>query len=104
MNTPRTVKKIIAGMLLSGGVAVAGFGLAAGTAQADPGCTKHYACWCPGQALPGPAIIGDWDMTACHNWHFASQDTPPGPGGKVEQGQMPPPPNCPPFPIAFMCP
>jgi len=45
VNTTRTLRKIIAGALLSGGVAVAGFGLAAGTAQADS------ADW-------GPASIG----------------------------------------------
>ncbi len=37
MNTTHNLKRIIAGALLSGGVAVAGLGLASGTAQAfDP--------------------------------------------------------------------
>jgi hypothetical protein len=37
MNTPHNLKRIIAGALLSGGVAVAGLGLASGTAHAfDP--------------------------------------------------------------------
>ena len=36
MNTAYILRRMIAGALLSGGVAVAGFGLAAGTAQADP--------------------------------------------------------------------
>jgi hypothetical protein len=36
MNTPRALKRIIAGTLLSGGVAVAGLARAAGTAQANP--------------------------------------------------------------------
>jgi hypothetical protein len=50
MNTRRNLKRIIAGGLLSGGVAVAGFGLGAGTAQADSGQ------WCPGQPLPDSSI------------------------------------------------
>ena len=37
MNTTHNVKRIIAGALLSGGVAIAGLGLASGTAHAfDP--------------------------------------------------------------------
>ncbi|MDT7764231.1 MAG: hypothetical protein QOC63_3651 [Mycobacterium sp.] len=36
MNTTHYLKRIIAGALLSGGVAVAALGLAAGTAQARP--------------------------------------------------------------------
>jgi hypothetical protein len=40
------IKRVFAGALLSGGVAVAGLGLAAGTAQADDAQT-----WCPGQSL-----------------------------------------------------
>ena len=38
MYATHTLTRIIAGMLLSGGVAVAGFGLWAGVAQADPTC------------------------------------------------------------------
>ena len=37
MNATNNLKRIIAGTLLSGGVAVAGLGLAAGAAQAQPG-------------------------------------------------------------------
>jgi hypothetical protein len=48
MNTTQPLKKIIVGALLSGGVALAGLGMTAGTAQAAP--TK-----------PGPTIdISDW--------------------------------------------
>jgi len=36
MNTSHNFKKMIVGALLSGGVALAGFGLTAGTAQAAP--------------------------------------------------------------------
>jgi hypothetical protein len=42
-----TLKRIIAGTLLSGGVAVAGLGLAAGAAQAQPG-PAPLGRWCPG--------------------------------------------------------
>ncbi len=38
MNCTHTLKRTIAGVLLSGGLAVAGFGLAVGTAQAQRSC------------------------------------------------------------------
>ena len=37
INTPHTLTRIIAGALLSGAPAVAAFGLAVGTVQAEPG-------------------------------------------------------------------
>jgi hypothetical protein len=49
MNTDCTLKRIMAGALLSG-VAVAGLGLAAGTAQALPGPAPRYM-WCPGTLI-----------------------------------------------------
>jgi hypothetical protein len=62
MNTDCTMSRIIAGALLTGGIAVAGLGLAAGAAQANPpGCSQYSACWCPGQRMPaGGNVIGDW--------------------------------------------
>ena len=56
MNIPHSLTLIIAGALISGGVAVAGFGLIAGAAQADPDhCSTRTGCykgpgmrWCPG--------------------------------------------------------
>ena len=36
MSTPYSLKRIIGGALLSGGLTIAGLGLAAGTAQAHP--------------------------------------------------------------------
>jgi hypothetical protein len=53
MNTPHNLMRIIAGALLSGGVAVAGLGPAADTAQAQPGPAplSHFT-WCPGQPDP----------------------------------------------------
>jgi hypothetical protein len=57
MNATHNLKRIIAGMLLSGGVAVTGLGLAAGTAQAT--CNGVGICsivWCPGQHLPASDV------------------------------------------------
>jgi hypothetical protein len=67
MNATHNLKRIIGGTLLSGGVAVAGMVLAAGTAQAQPGFIPQYP-WCPGQhwqyLTPPPP---GFDMTVCHN-------------------------------------
>jgi hypothetical protein len=80
MLTTRTVKKIIAGALLSGGVAaVTALGLGAGTAQAfnyPVGVCNdaHHVCsyqWCPGMPLPftgGANNPPSWDMVVCHNF------------------------------------
>jgi hypothetical protein len=74
VNTPRTLKWIIAGTLLSGGVAVASSGLASGTARADPyvpgSCNGLGMCsriWCPGSPLPAPKVV--WSMNACHHYY-----------------------------------
>ncbi|WP_139329586.1 hypothetical protein [Mycobacterium sp. IS-2888] len=48
MISARTLKRLIAGTLLSTGVAMAGFGLAAGAAQAQPGLAPQVY-WCPNQ-------------------------------------------------------
>jgi hypothetical protein len=48
MNTNHPLKKVIVGALLSGGVALAGLGMTAGTAQAaphKPGPTIDYPDW-----------------------------------------------------------
>lgn len=71
-------KRVIAGALLSGGIAVAGLGLGAGTAQAIAGPFT----WCPGQSMVWPAgpdmTFGVnppitehhvWDMSVCHTWY-----------------------------------
>jgi hypothetical protein len=39
MHTNRILNRIIAGAMLTGGVAIAGLGLASGSAQAEPGLT-----------------------------------------------------------------
>jgi hypothetical protein len=71
-------KRVIAGALLSGGIAVAGLGLGSGTAQATAGPFT----WCPGQSMDPPAgpnlsfgvkpKLTDryvWDMGVCHTWY-----------------------------------
>jgi hypothetical protein len=108
MNTPRTLTRIIAGALLSGGVAVTGLGLAAGTARADAGndhCSTRSGCykgpgmrWCPGDyVFPDLAAVG-WDMSVCHVYHSACTSATlqscPDPNAIVEG---PPPPPAPPI-------
>jgi hypothetical protein len=70
MDTTQTLKKIIAGALLSGCVSVTVSGLAAGPAQADPGdpFSPQPHSWCPGQGLPFWGI--QWDMSVCHTWYM----------------------------------
>jgi hypothetical protein len=85
MSTTHSLKRIIAGALLSGGVAVAGLGLAAGTAQAERGFAplSHDPFpeaigprqWCPGQELPqvgtdDPQAQVHWDMNVCHTYYI----------------------------------
>jgi hypothetical protein len=68
MNTTHNLKKMIVGALLSGGVALAGFGLTAGTAgaaPADPGVTIEHSdfagpvveCNQCGRELPGDGSV-----------------------------------------------
>jgi hypothetical protein len=56
MNTTNACKRIIAGALLSGSVAVAGIAFTAGSAQAN---TRGPYQWCPGQHLPEIDVV--WD-------------------------------------------
>jgi hypothetical protein len=110
MNT--TIKRIIVGALLSGGVAAAGLGLGEGTAAAQ---NPPVGTWCPGQ--PTPAGPMGWDPNVCHTfWYvpfgkgnvplfdlkgnpmdsYVWADSPPPP-----MGPPPPPPprpaHCPPW-------
>ena len=52
MNTVRTLNRIIAAALLSGAVAVAGIGLAAGTAGAYPQVAHNLAVGVQGKPYP----------------------------------------------------
>ncbi|CQD02225.1 hypothetical protein BN1232_00041 [Mycobacterium lentiflavum] len=67
--------RIIAGAVVSGGVAAAGLGLAVFATADGP----HY--WCPGDAMPAsPGLT--WDMTVCHQYHQLS-------GGQIAEGPAP---------------
>ena len=52
INTTRSLKRIIAGALLSGGIAAAGLGLASGAAQAN-----NWIHWCPGDDPIGGVAV-----------------------------------------------
>jgi hypothetical protein len=74
MDTTRTLR-IIAGAILSGAIAVAGLGVAAGTGHADPGYNGPGTRWCPGDYIwPGLRATG-WDLNVCHVYH---EQCPPG--------------------------
>jgi hypothetical protein len=86
IKTPHYPKRIIAGPLLSGCVAVAGLGLAAGTAQAN---TRGPYQWCPGQRLPETDVV--WDMNVCHTWYWVDYGFQANRGHFVYEGNTPPP-------------
>ena len=105
INTPRSLKRIIAGALLSGGVAVAGgMALSAGIAEAVPPGGPNT--WCPGDP---PVPTGNirvnpvvWDNNICHEYWYVYHgqgnvaqniwDGPNPPGPPPGQGFVPPPP------------
>jgi hypothetical protein len=98
MYNTRTVKKIIAGALLAGSVAVAGLGLGAGAAQADLPDGPHT--WCPGQNRNppnGPGAGTMWDWGVCHTFWFVGygQGNVPasyGAASSIWEGDNPPAP------------
>jgi hypothetical protein len=82
MKISRTFKRVIAGVLLTGGIAVGGVPHA-GIAQAHK---PHN--WCPGDPMtypvgPGPAY--SWDMNICHTWFWVRN----GKGNVPFKGQLP---------------
>jgi hypothetical protein len=92
---------ILAGVLIAGGVALAGAGPSAGTAHADDDhCSSRTGCyhgpgmrWCPGDYVwPGLRATG-WDLNVCHVYH---EQCPPGYYGgcpdNIVEGPPPPPP------------
>lgn len=115
-----TPKRIIAGALLSGGVAVAGLVQGAGTAQAYPGpapldawpgCPNDHPegpChWCPGdpQVQTGNLRVNPvvWDWNVCHTYWYV----PFGQGNVAQnifEGDSPPPLPPPPPPGLNFCP
>jgi hypothetical protein len=109
-----TLKRTVGRALLSGSIAVAGLGLAVGSAQADPDPNYGPHQWCPGQSMEwptGPWNQVIWDMGRCHTWYvvgYGKGNVPERTGSPsdIYEGPNPPPNNairhCP--PIAFMCP
>jgi hypothetical protein len=92
MNISPTLKKIVAGGLLCGGLGIAGLGTGAGIAQANGG---PYT-WCPGQSMDdpsGPNRFGnqyDWDMSVCHTWYRLDSGFQANVGSFVYEGDRPP--------------
>jgi hypothetical protein len=84
LTAPRTLKNIVAGTLLSGGVAVAGVGLTAGSAHAENWCPPNAmvgpVCYGPNQWCPGDSLFQltqnhvanpiNWDMRVCHTYYY----------------------------------
>ena len=95
--------------LLFGGLGLAGFGLAAGAAQAEPGFAPQYHGpvfaggpyqWCPGQDkggfggafnTPGPP---NWDWGVCHTYYVV-QDGQGNVSPSIWEGDNPPAPRTP---------
>jgi hypothetical protein len=89
-------RTLIAG-LATAALVSSGFGLAAGTAQADNAGPYQ---WCPGQDMvfspqtgsTGPGRDKIWDMNVCHTWYFVdygkgnvpSKCPPPSPMFRTE--------------------
>ena len=86
MNAAHYVKRIIAGTVLSGSLAVAAVGLAGGTAEAN---TRGPYQWCPGQHLPATDVV--WDMNVCHTWYWVDYGFQANRGQFVYEGPTPPP-------------
>ena len=90
------MKRIFVGLaasaLVSGGLGVAGLGLAS-TAQACNGawgpCGYGPNHWCPGDSLymdqGGPYQGVEWDMNVCHTWYRVAEGA-----GQCSQGRTTP--------------
>ena len=84
MHITPTLKKVITCALLTGGVAVGGLGVSAGTAAAHPGPAPipmdnpdwgPAKRWCPGESLPATGNhvtdpFRGWDMSVCHTYYY----------------------------------
>jgi hypothetical protein len=99
----RGVAALATTLLVSGGLgllgwALAGLGLAAGTAHAEPGVALSHDPfplvrgpyqWCPGQPLPEGDVV--WDMGVCHTWYWVAYGFQANRGQFVYEGDTPPP-------------
>jgi hypothetical protein len=69
MNTNKSApkqsltKRVAAALLMGGGIAIAGFGLASGTAQADPGPQDH-------QSHSSSYESHSWYSESDHQWYW----------------------------------
>jgi len=103
------VKKMIAGALLSVGLA-AGAGPIAGTAEASPGawpgCPNDHPTgpchWCPGDPVvqTGNLVTNPvrWDPNICHTYWYVPMEQGNVAHGIFEGDAPPPPPPPPPSP------
>jgi hypothetical protein len=82
MNTHH-LKEIAVGAIVSGGLALAGLGLTAGAAHADP----YWFHWCPGQEHPsGTADRNvDWDWNVCHAYYYQSDGNGNHPADLIDE-------------------
>jgi hypothetical protein len=123
MDISHDLKSLTTRALVSGAIAVASLGLAAGSAQADPQSRGPFQ-WCPGQPLPGQHSVAFhdptrnitipptditvvWDNSVCHTYWVTPSgrgNVPMSDGGNVDRnfwdGPDPPPywePVCAPF-------
>jgi hypothetical protein len=67
MKTIHRRKRIVAGALLSSGLALAGLGL---SAEANATGPVGPFTWCPGQPLPKPDV--NWGMGGCHTYYYVN--------------------------------
>src|ERR1700761_3376601 len=65
MNTTHRRTRIVAGALVSSGLAAAAIGLAAHANATGPVGPLN---WCPGQHLPQPDV--HWNMNSCHSYYY----------------------------------
>lgn len=69
---------------MSGGMALAAFGLGVGIAQAEEPTSGN---WCPGQPVHGGFTEVNWDWNVCHNYYLQVSAMPRQIVGlKVEDG------------------
>lgn len=108
MSITKSRRAVVAGVL-SLGLAIGGFGVAAGTAQALPGAPVPQGSWpgCPEESPEGPCrwCPGDppvqtgnlrinpviWDNNVCHTYWYVYH----GQGNvasNIFEGEVPPPP------------
>jgi hypothetical protein len=68
----RLIVELATAVLVSGGLGLAGLGLDAPSAQANPGCPSNgSSCqqWCPGDPDPAGRPI-PWDKSVCHQFYW----------------------------------